>query len=108
MRLLVEDITHKNLKELVNDSMWYGGFRGKELHTKTNQTNVLTNAEHTFVTSMKRYNSFLISQSLGSQVFYRAMLTESTARPTFQKAKLIGVWAGKHRPKTNTSCTINN
>ena len=94
--------------------MWYGGFRGKELHTNTQQTNVLTHAEYTFVTSMKRYNSFLMSQSLGSQVFYRAMLTESTARPTFQKAKLIGVWAGKHRPyltllaqlTTNNACTF--
>jgi hypothetical protein len=114
LTLAVDDITNTDLKKLVNDSMWYGGFRGKELHTNTQQTNVLTNAEHTFVTSMKRYNSFLLAQSLGSQVFYRAMKKTYDATPTFVKAKLIGVWGGKHRAKltllaqftTNNACTL--
>ena len=114
LTLPVDDITNTDLKKLVNDSMWYGGFRGKELHTNTQQTNVLTNAEHTFITSMKRYNSFLLAQSLGSQVFYRAMKKTYDATPTFVKAKLIGVWGGKHRAKltllaqftTNNACTL--
>ena len=98
LTLPVDDITNTDLKKLVNDSMWYGGFRGNKLHPKKDQTNVLTTAEYTFVSSMERYSSFLMSQSLGSHVFYRAMLMESTAKPTFEKAKLIGVWPGKHRP----------
>jgi hypothetical protein len=109
LRLLVENINHRELKDLVRNSIWYGGFRGKELPTDKK-----TNALNTFVTSMKSYNSFLMSHSLGSQVFYREMKTTYDAIPTFVKAKLIGVWGGKHRPKltlpaqftTNNACTL--